>query len=123
MVLGEELPRPLEVRPEVRLLHPVPAFELADEQLRIGPDPDAPGRELPGGLEGGDQRAVLGHVVRGHTDAFAHRCQPGGRVGGRVEHHGTDRSRPRVSTRAAVAVDEKLGPRRHGTRMQPQLSQ
>src|SRR5206468_1478458 len=123
LVLGEQVPRSLVVRPKVRLLHPVPAFELANEQLRISPYPDAPGGELPGRLEGGDESAVLGHVVRGHTDAFAHGREPGGRIGGRVEHDGADRSRARVAARAAVAVDDELGPWRHGTRMQPQLSQ
>src|SRR6266566_8493883 len=123
LVLGEQLPRPLVVRPKVRLLHPVPAFELTDDQLRIGPDAYAPGGELPGGLERGDQGAVLGHVVRRHPDAFAHGREPGGRIGGRVEHDGADRSRARVAARAAVAVDDELGSWRHGTRMQPQLSQ
>jgi hypothetical protein len=110
LVLGEELPRTLEVRPQVRLLHPVPPFELAYEQLRIGPDPDAPGGEFPGRLERGNQGAVFGHVVRGHPDALAHGREPGGRVGGRIEHDGTDRSRARVPARAAVAVDDELGP-------------
>ena len=73
-------------------------------------DPDAPGGELPGRLERGDQGAVFGHIVRGHSDAFAHGREPGGRVGGRVEHDGADRSRTRVPARAAVAVDDELGP-------------
>src|ERR687897_1740653 len=123
LVPGEQCAGALEVRPQVGLFHAVPAFELTDEQLRVGPHSHTTGGELPSGLEPCDQGAVLGHVVRRHADALAHRREPRRRVGRRVEHDGADRSRAGVTARAAVAVDDQLGPWRHGTRMQPQFSQ
>src|SRR5262249_44780474 len=122
LVLGEERLGALEVRLQVRLLHAVAALELTHEQLGVGPDPDATGGELACGLQRRDQRPVLGDVVRRDADALAHGRELRGWVGGRIENNGADRGRARVAARPAVAVDDQLAPRRHGTRMQPQLS-
>src|SRR4029453_17116113 len=72
LVLGEELLGALEVRLQMHLLHPVAAFELTHEQLRVGTNPNATRRELTCGLQRGNERPVLGDVVRRHADAPAH---------------------------------------------------
>ena len=66
----------------------------------------APARERTRGLEPGDQRAVLGDVVRGRADALAHRRQPRRRRGGRVEDDRADRGGSRVPPGPAVAEDQ-----------------
>src|SRR2546429_7341717 len=86
LVLGEQLPRPLVVRPKVRLLHPVPAFELTDDQLRIGPDAYAPA---------GNSRAASSAATRARYSATLFVATPMrsltvvSRVGGSVDGSST----------------------------------
>ena len=58
-------------RLQPRVLHPVVATHLLDEQQRIGPDVDVASAVAPRPFECGDERAVLGHVVRGDADRLA----------------------------------------------------
>ena len=115
-------------RLQAGVAHPVPALELADEQLGVGPHAHRRRSEAERGLEARDERPVLGHVVRRDPDALAHRGEHGRRVGRGIEHHRADRGRTRVAAGSPVAehvdgLDRRRLGRAHGTRMAPQLSQ
>ena len=94
-------------RAQVRVLHPVPALELADHQLRVGADVHARAARTPRRPRARDERLVLGDVVRGDADALAHRRDQHRRIDGHVEHDRADRRGPGVPPRAAVALDSR----------------
>ena len=77
---------------------------LLDEQLRVRDDADLVQSELERLLEPGDQRAVLGDVVRRDADSLAVRCQERSVVG---LQHVAVRGRAGIAARAAVGEQRR----------------
>src|SRR6478609_12112813 len=116
--LPQQRPGLLVQRLEVRALHLVATFELADHQLRVRADAHEARLEGPGRSESLDERPVFRDVVGRDSYPLAHGGDDDWRIDRDVEDHRADRGRTRVASRTPVALDlERVDRHGVGTRI------
>src|SRR5919108_172740 len=85
------------------VLHPEPSRELLDQEAAVGANQDGASATASGGLQTGQHRAVLSHVIGGRPDPFGDLLE---RPAAPVGHHDTDPRRSGVPPSRAVRVDD-----------------
>ena len=117
----DQLQHPPVEGQHIRVLDPVRAVELANDQLAVHLDLDPASPQLERTLQGADDGGVLRHIVRGGGERLTKLAKD---VTGRLSNDDADRRGTRVPARGAVRMDDHgLGSAQGAIRIRPQVSQ